>query len=290
MGQFEKTVEVMGTGANDALDWMSGGGRTSVGGPGYDWSTVATTREMEDKARADQEYALQLQKDRIEGKRPSLAEAQLKASTAANVAEQTSMARSAGGGAFGEASANMQAQNNAARMQQQMGGQGAQLRAQEQMNAEQMYAQQASGMRGDAAKQTGQEMNVQLGIGNTNAQLAGAQAQADEAYADRRGLMNMATFGAVGMLSDEREKTDKRRMSDDDMRDFLEDVTAYWYRYKNEPRGTVHAGPMAQDMPHDMVDEGPDGKKRIDLDAAYGAALSALGSLNDRVNKLERGE
>lgn len=274
-----------------ALDYMSGGGKTSTPAPTLDWNEVMRGRGLEDKARAEQERAIQMAYDRATGKAPSVAQAQLAQATSRNIAEQTSMARSAGGGAFGEAAATNAAMQNAARAQQDAAGQAATLRANEQLAAEQAYAAQAAQMRGDASGQIGREADVQLGVGNM---LVGQQAntvQANEAYASRRGLLNMATLGAAGaLLSDERAKTDKRRMSDEDMRDFLEDVTAYWYRYKNEPRGTVHSGPMAQDLPHDMVREGSDGQKRIDLDSAYATALSALGSLHDRVSKLERGK
>jgi len=227
---------------------------------------------------------MQLQKDRIEGKAPSIAENQLKQATQQNISQQSSAAASAGGGAFGESSANRTAMANSAQAQQQSAGQAATLRAQEQAQAEAAYAEQANAMRSQAQAQQQLEQSQQLGVGD---QYASSQ----EAYKGRKNGSGAAMVGTaaslMAMMSDRRAKTDVKRMSDNDIEQFLEDSTAYWYHYKNDP-STQHAGVMAQDMPHDVVREDQDGMKRIDLDSAYTMALGALGNLNDRLQRLER--
>lgn len=84
------------------------------------------------------------------------------------------------------------------------------------------------------------------------------------------GTSNSSTTGFTGslnILSDARAKEDAQeigRMADG--------TPIFRWRYKDDPDGTVHVGPMAQDVerrhPEAVSDDGPEGMKTVNLDAA----------------------
>jgi len=107
-------------------------------------------------------------------------------------------------------------------------------------------------------------------------------------------LSQVASVLALGM-SDERAKTDVRD-GDADLREFLDAVGAYSYRYKNpNAPGAApgrHVSPMAQEIEgttvgRSAVVEGEDGRKRVDYARLLGAIVAAEGHLNKRLSKLE---
>lgn len=79
----------------------------------------------------------------------------------------------------------------------------------------------------------------------------------------------------VNLLSDERAKDDIEevgRMADG--------TPIFRYRYKDDPSGTIHMGPMAQDVeqttPEAVDDNGPDGMKTVNMDAATRKAAEIM--------------
>lgn len=84
------------------------------------------------------------------------------------------------------------------------------------------------------------------------------------------------SFGAgVNLLSDERAKDDIEevgRMADG--------TPIFRYRYKDDPSGTIHMGPMAQDVeqtsPEAVDDNGPGGLKTVNMDAATRKAAEIM--------------
>jgi len=84
------------------------------------------------------------------------------------------------------------------------------------------------------------------------------------------------SFGAgLNLLSDERAKTDIEevgRMADG--------TPIYRYKYKDDPSGTVHMGPMAQEVeqtsPEAVDENGPGGMKTVNMDAATRKAAEIM--------------
>ena len=84
------------------------------------------------------------------------------------------------------------------------------------------------------------------------------------------------SFGAsANLLSDERAKDDIEevgRMADG--------TPIFRYRYKDDPNGTIHMGPMAQDVeqtsPEAVDDNGPGGMKTVNMDAATRKAADIM--------------
>lgn len=73
--------------------------------------------------------------------------------------------------------------------------------------------------------------------------------------------------GALSTLSDERAKEGIEEIGE-----MADGQKLYRFRYKGDPSGTVHVGPMAQEVerkvPGAVEDDGPGGLKTVDLDAA----------------------
>ena len=131
---------------------------------------------------------------------------------------------------------------------------------------------------------------------------SGAQS-ANQAYwtakGDREAAEADAMFGAVvqggaaiasggATKSDERSKTAKRDMSDEDITAFLDSVQPKRFRYKNPTEaGTApgeRIGVMAQDLEKtplgdDVVVKMPDGSKGLDRDNLLGVIVASLGHL-----------
>lgn len=197
-----------------AIDWLAGGGATTVDKyEGWDESQMDAQRANQAGARGDQQWIGDQWKKRIAGESPSVAENQLKETTAQNQRQQIAMSRS-GGGPMGGAGAQYSAMQNAADINQTANRQGATLRAQEQMAAEQNYANNAAGMRGQDQSMFGAEMGYQGMKADSWNSAEQAQAVADEAYKSRRGsgVAGMAGAGAVlggaALMSDPDTKTD----------------------------------------------------------------------------------
>jgi len=80
---------------------------------------------------------------------------------------------------------------------------------------------------------------------------------------------------ASTLLSDERAKEAIKEVGT-----LADGTTIYRYRYKDDPSGTVHMGPMAQEVeerhPKAVSDDGPDGMKMVDMDAATRKAAEIM--------------
>jgi len=144
---------------------------------------------------------------------------------------------------------------------------------------------------------------AQIGAGSAIAKMAGEQmarsgnaaATAPAATTGSSGSNTANTIGKVvdigsklwGMFSDERMKTDKRELQDDDVDTMMAKLTGYKYRYRGNDQ--EQHGVMAQDMEHGMKDsviDTPAGKV-IQRPDALSNALAVLANQHDRIKKLE---
>ncbi len=130
--------------------------------------------------------------------------------------------------------------------------------------------------------------------------VASTSNQAANLY-NTQGQQNQKLIGDIGsaaltgyaMFSDENLKKDIKEF---DAEDFLNELTGYKYKYKNPKLGKeTNVGIMAQDVekagnPNNMVKNTAEGKM-IDYDPkkASPVLFAALANLNDRLNKIEKG-
>lgn len=147
---------------------------------------------------------------------------------------------------------------------------------------------------------TQQQYNKQLPQQDFNNQLAKAQGKAgvnaqQAANANAAAQGNKDMFGnliqtgamAAMMFSDERLKTE---VDDFDPSKFLDDITPYKYRYKDEKHGKgEQVGVMAQDVEKhapNLVIDTPEGKM-IDYPNSGGMIFSSLADLHKRLKEME---
>jgi hypothetical protein len=276
---------VGGVGAGGVFNALSGGAGYDTQGYTYDESSQQAHADFE--AELAQQY-----RDQIEGKTPSLAQAQLADATQRAQQSQLAMARS-GTGPLGGQAAQMGAARNMAGQQSQAARDASMLRAQEYQAAVQGGSQLAQ----NALQR---EQSYQLGKSGDHYQGQAIAAGAHEARAGRRQQTTTGLMGAGGTIggavlgsSDSRVKTDVQQEDPNELDKFIEDLTAYRYRYKNgDPR--EHVGVMAQDVEASPVGEGfvvenEQGVKGFD-ENGFGTALAAIARLGDRIKKLEGGK
>jgi len=283
-----------------AIDWLAGGGATSVDRYKYNEEDIDPARAQEQDARGYQEYLQGKYKDAIEGRGESLAQAQMEAQNSAAKRQQLAMARSGGGGALGQAGAMRMAQTTAAQQDADLARSAGMVRAKEQADALAGMTNASGQMRGQDQARMGAEMDYESAQVGAYNQYQANKVGAAEGYAGRRagvtgGLVGAgAMLGAGALMSDERVKTDIRDVPPEDLEAFLEAAAGHRYRYReglDEP-GRERVGVMAQDLEQTrvgdtLVDEGPDGVKRIDTAKGYGAMLAAMHEMNARLAKLE---
>lgn len=256
------------------------------------------------------------------GTGPNPAQAMLAQQTGANTANQAAlMAGQRGAGANAGLIARQAAAQGAANQQQAV-GQGATMQANQSLNAigqagalaNQQAANQIGAVSGlNSAAQGAQGLNINAqgqtlgaiqGQNQANVQNASQQNQANAEIAKGNqkgqqdlvgGLLN-GISSAAGALSDERQKTDIRP-ADGKINQFLDNVGAHEYEYKDSAKGLPGAGqgkhvsPMAQELEHselgkEMVVDGPNGKS-IDYGKGLGTILAAQSTLHKRLEQLE---
>lgn len=120
---------------------------------------------------------------------------------------------------------------------------------------------------------------------------AGGKTVMDGAKLGIAGLENDDPFDSL-LMSDEKEKTSVSKPSERKVDDFLDNIKAYEYRYKNPEYGEhKYISPMAQDIEKSELGKGMveehEGKKTVNYARALGTMLAAQGQLNDKVNTLE---
>ena len=94
-------------------------------------------------------------------------------------------------------------------------------------------------------------------------------------------------IGGIGdFFSDERLKTDKKELSDDEVDNMMANLTGYKYRYKGSASNPEVSGVMAQDMKGDSVIDTPAGKM-IQGPQALSQALAVIANQHARIRKLE---
>lgn len=212
----------------------------------------------------------------------SVSAEQLRQATAANQAQQMSMAAGAGG-TPNAASAARTAAIQAGRIGAGMAGQQAVAGLQERQQAQTSLAN-ALGTYGNQALQATQGARGQA-LQGYGAQESGAP---EKSWFDKYGG---AIIGAASVASDRRLKTDVEEADDDESTSMLDALKAYKYRYKDEKHGEGDQfGPMAQDLERaglkSAVIDTPGGKM------VHGARLATintgfLASMNKRLKALE---
>ena len=157
-----------------------------------------------------------------------------------------------------------------------------------------------SGNVGAAAGTLQNFMNMQNGVNQFN---AGAQDRGNASYNQTAGQgISAGTSAALMMLpllmSDERAKTDVETPTKAQIGELLSVARPHTYRYKDPAQeGSapgVHLSPMAQELEQTelgraMVEEGPDGYKRVNYARGFGAILATMAHQHDRIEALERG-
>jgi hypothetical protein len=195
------------------------------------------------------------------------------------------------------AMANQQATNAAMSQNQQLNQQTNLARLQAQMQQQQLNDEQVRAMMGG---QVGALQNdfgmrrdligIQSGVNQYN---AGANDRGNSSIGSMIG--GAASIGLMA-LSDERAKTDVTTPSKARIGEFLSTIGAHEYRYKDPSLPGAGAGrylsPMAQELEQSeigrsMVEEGPDGFKRVNYGKGLGAILATAAHLNERLSKLE---
>lgn len=246
------------------------------------------------------------------GQGPSVAQAQLTQATDANVRQAMALGasqRTAGGPGVLRAIG-----QNAAQVQQQAAGESAVLRLQEQQQAQSQLAQLLGGTRQQDIGQMAQNDDMvkfytQMGISQEEAVrmaaqrreelgiqydlgLRGVSANTAESGAKAAGSGIAALGGLATLLSDETKKKDIRP-ADDDLGEFLENVGAHRYRYKDEEFGKGEFfSPMAQELERagpvgkSMVVDTPNGKM-VHYGRGVGALLSSVASIHKRLKAVE---
>lgn len=282
------------------IDFVSGGGRTNVDKFQFSNKNLDPNRQQQQDSRGYQEYLQGKYKDQIEGRGPSVAEQQMIGQNEAAKRQQLAMARSGGGGALGQASAMRGAQQSAAMQDAQLARSSGLLRANEQQAAMNAAGGLASQTRAQDQGMFNAEANFLATQANSFNQQQAAQAQADESYKTRRGsgaggIISAGAAMGGALLSDKRAKDDQGPAPSSDLEAFLEAAAGHRYKYRSgmgEDPGREHFGPMAQDLEQSavgqsLVNEGPDGLKRIDTEGATGAMLAAMHEINARLRALE---
>jgi hypothetical protein len=244
---------------------------------------------------------------RAAGEVPSLAEAQL--AQAANQ-NQRGMAAALSGLRGRNASLGIRGlQQQYAQQGQDIAGQSALLRAQEQAQAEQQLGQlygqmgqqdlasQELGFKQALAQQQARQ-SLQEARGRDIAQLLGLDATARESAANRRSEMKNkliggffdagGAIGAAGIKSDENSKKDIKGAAGEAKR-FLDELTAKTFKYKGSDEPMM--GVMAQDAEKSKMGkylvEKKGGYKALNGKKTMSAMLASLAYLNDRLNKME---
>jgi hypothetical protein len=92
------------------------------------------------------------------------------------------------------------------------------------------------------------------------------QQQSQQGTSTTKGKSTSVGMG-VNLLSDERAKTDIQEIGE-----MADGQTMYRYRYKDDPTGTIHVGPMAQEVeqehPEAVREDGNSGLLTVNMDAA----------------------
>lgn len=145
-----------------------------------------------------------------------------------------------------------------------------------------------------AGKSLADLINPQVARANTTASGATTAAAAPASSGSSGGGTNWGQIiGAVGsiasLFSDEKLKTDKEEMSDEDVDNMMGRMTANQYRYKGPKSNPMQMGVMAQDvekgMPNSVIDT-PAGKM-IQKPEMMSNVLAILANNNERIRRLE---
>jgi hypothetical protein len=262
---------------------------------------------------ANQDASYQAFQGLANGTGPNPAQAQLAQATQANVANQAAQAAGQRGASQNVGMIARGAANAGAQAQQQSAGQAATMGAQQQVQGMQGMAnisgQQVSNLAGgvqglnQAAQSEQQNLygaqgaynNAQAGIYSQNTQ--GSNSLQTQNNKNQSGMFGGLLSGAGGIVSDKNQKKDIKP-ADDKIKDFLDKAGAHEYSYKDTSvPGTApgkHVSPMAQELEKSelgkqMVMDTPNGKA-VDYQRSMGTLVSALASLNKRLDSMEGGK
>lgn len=207
------------------------------------------------------------------------------------IAQQGGAAKQAAAGQAATLQAQQQlaAQQNLANLSGQQIGQ--------QAGATNAYDQSAQNNQGLLLGAIGNYQNAGAGVINSSNQVQ-SQIAIQNAKA-QQGLFGGLLGGAGSILSDENVKTDIKS-ADGKIKDFLDQLGAHQYKYKESVEGKPgaapgkHTGPMAQELEKselgkEMVVDTPDGKG-VDFARGLSTILAAQAQLNKRLEAVEKGK
>lgn len=262
--------------------------------------------------------------DRANGLGPDPVQQQLALNTQNNIANQSALAAGDAVGGQNPGVAGAELARNAAAMDQQAAGQSALLRSQGMLGAASALGGltgQGIGQAQTAADAANQEAALASGQNQGNYQFTqgvgmNEQDQYNKAIAaltgaqeQQRAAQGAATTGAVtgalgsafnglmgGLASDEEVKEDVSS-GDSSIGRFLDGLESHSYKYKDPSMPGAapgkHFGPMAQEIEkggpvgESLVNDGPDGVKRVDTDRLSLALASGLGGVHRRLSAVE---
>ena len=252
--------------------------------------------------------ALQAQ---MRGEGPSLAQSQFASALEQGIASQQAQAATGG---FDPMARRIAAQNVAGLTQGAARG-AAEIRAQEQLAAQQQLQQALAQRQADQLQRQQLAENLrlqyeQLGFTREQAEQQamadmerqifanlGVQGQLREEAAERRMKGTKALTEGLGsagaaILTAFSDMNMKENVKDgnDPIKGFLDAISAYQYDYK-DGSGDNRVGVMAQDLEkspvtEQMVQDTPEGKM-VDYGQGFGAMMAALANLNERISKME---
>lgn len=249
--------------------------------------------------RPGQQNLQKLLEERVAGKRPSIADLQLKEAEERALKQAASQAASTRGvSSAGLVSRNLARQQEG--IQRDVIRTGTQLRAAEQQSSEQQLGTLL-------AQSRGQDLQFeQIGAGA----FEGAQKRRGELFKGLAGgAGNVAALGSLGTVlgglgSDENAKKNIKP-GGDTAKNFLDAISSVKFDFKSASEGQQfpeemigegkQLGVLAQQVEkagpvgRQIVEDGPFGKQ-LDIQTGFGALLAATAELNKRLNLVEKGK
>lgn len=275
----------------------------------------------ESSFRGDQQALVDRLRGQMSGQ-DSLAQLQLRNATDANIAQQRSLAASAG--PQNQAMMQRLAAQNIGRMNQGVGQQAAMLGIQERNAAANALGQVAQGARGQdlqrgqfnagaQMQQTGLNDQYAMGLRGLEMGNAGLVQRGNMGYAQdlttRRGqdlgqplqpqnwerIAGVAApIAGAALMSDERLKTNVQRPDESELDQLIAYLKPQKYEYKDQRLGDgQRLGVMAQDVERGgpagqaLVSE-QGGAKALDVPKSLGTALGLIGRLGERVDQMQK--
>lgn len=234
------------------------------------------------------------------GQGDSLAQQQLQQATDQNIAQQRALASSARGVNMGLAQ--RLAQTGAGQAQQQLAGQSAIARLQEQQGAQNMLGNVlGQGRSGDinvgqlGVMQRGQDIQNQQALNQQELEWAKALRGLNSGGSGGGVMSGIGgILGGIGSIFSDEDLKENITIGNDKIADFLDKIKAHEFNYKNPSLdgSGKKFGPMAQEIEKSevgksFIEETPRGKM-VNYGQGLGVMLASQGYLNDRLDDIEK--